>query len=153
MGDFGTVKEWFEEVLEAYNQNLKSMNIVLFNYALDHLLRICRTLRLPRVSDSHSFVRFIMCFQGHCLLVGVGGSGKKSLTRLAAFTCGYEVFEITLTRGYGEVEFKEDLKKLYQLLGVDNKKVKSTKNPLFKPKSRLCFYLRMIMLCKSRFWR
>eukprot|EP00210_Caulerpa_lentillifera_P005286 g5050.t1 len=106
--DFESVKEWFGDVLQAYSQNLKPMNIVLFNYALDHLLRICRTLRLPR---------------GHCLLVGVGGSGKKSLTRLAAFTCGYEVFEITLTRGYGEFEFKEDLKQLFQFLGIENKKV------------------------------
>ena len=55
--------------------------------------------------------------------MGIGGLGKKSLARLAAFACDCEVFEITLTRGYGEFEFKEDLKKLYSLLGVDNKKV------------------------------
>ena len=61
--------------------------------------------------------------QGHALLVGVGGSGRQSLARLAAFTAGYEVFEITLSRGYGEDEFREDLKQLYYKLGLENKKV------------------------------
>ena len=61
--------------------------------------------------------------QGNALLVGVGGSGKQSLARLAAFMSGCEVFEITLTRGYDETMFREDLKQLYSLLGSDNKKV------------------------------
>merc|ERR1719494_496470 len=61
--------------------------------------------------------------QGHAMLVGVGGSGKQSLTRLAAYSAGCEVFEITLTRGYTENDFREDLKVLYQKLGIENKKV------------------------------
>lgn len=61
--------------------------------------------------------------QGNCLLVGVGGSGKQSLSKLAAFTAGCEVFEITLTRGYDELAFREDLKRLYAMLGSDNKRV------------------------------
>ena len=34
-----------------------------------------------------------------------------------------QVFEITLSRGYGETEFREDLKQLYNKLGLENKKV------------------------------
>lgn len=63
--------------------------------------------------------------QGNALLVGVGGSGKQSLAKLAAFMAGCEVFEITLTRGYDEVMFREDLKQLYTMIGADNKKVQT----------------------------
>ena len=48
--------------------------------------------------------------QGHCLLVGVGGSSKQSLTKLAAYATDCEVFEIVLSRGYDEYYFREDLK-------------------------------------------
>jgi hypothetical protein len=62
--------------------------------------------------------------QGHLLLVGVGGSGKQSLARLAAFAAGCAVFEIQLKRGYGRAAFQEDLKALYTLLGQDNQKAR-----------------------------
>ncbi len=96
------------QILEEYNEQHKAMNLVLFDDALEHLTRIHRVIRMD---------------QGHALLVGVGGSGRQSLARLGAFAAGCEVFEITLSRGYGEEEFREDLKALYNKLGIENKKV------------------------------
>lgn len=84
------------------------MNLVLFDDALEHLTRIQRVIRMD---------------QGHALLVGVGGSGKQSLCKLASFTAGCEVFEIQLSRGYNESSFRDDLKNLYNKLGIENKKV------------------------------
>ena len=84
------------------------MNLVLFDDAIEHLTRVHRVIRMEK---------------GHALLVGVGGSGKQSLTKLGAFSAGCEVFEITLTRGYDENAFREDLKGLYSKLGLENKKM------------------------------
>lgn len=49
------------------------MNLVLFRDAVEHLSRVARALRLER---------------GHFMLVGVGGSGKKSITTLASALAG-----------------------------------------------------------------
>ncbi|XP_044777260.1 dynein axonemal heavy chain 10 isoform X1 [Neomonachus schauinslandi] len=104
--DYEAAKALFQEILEEYNESNTKMNLVLFDDALEHLTRVHRIIRMDR---------------GHALLVGVGGSGKQSLARLAAFTAGCEVFEILLTRGYSENNFREDLKNLYLKLGIENK--------------------------------
>ncbi|KAJ8266677.1 hypothetical protein GJAV_G00133350 [Gymnothorax javanicus] len=106
--DYGASHALFKEILEEYNESKTQMKLVLFDDALDHLTRIHRIIRMNR---------------GHALLVGVGGSGKQSLTKLAAYTAGCEVFEITLSRGYGENTFREDLKLLYHKLAIENKKI------------------------------
>ncbi|XP_050408300.1 dynein axonemal heavy chain 10 [Patella vulgata] len=106
--DYDASKALFQEILEEYNESHTPMKLVLFDDALEHLTRIHRVLRMDR---------------GNSLLVGVGGSGKQSLCRLASFTAGCEVFEITLSRGYNENSFRDDLKVLYNMLGTENKKV------------------------------
>ena len=59
--------------------------------------------------------------RGNACLVGVGGSGRQSLTKLAAFISEYECFMIEISRGYGPTEFHDDLKKLLKTAGADNK--------------------------------
>ena len=108
VGSYDTIKPIWEEQIVAYNMTNKAMNLVLFQDALEHLVRLHRILRLKR---------------GHALLVGVGGSGKQSMTKLASYVAECIVFEITLSRGYGETEFREDLKVLFGLVGGENKKV------------------------------
>jgi len=102
-GGYEDVKKKFDALLVDFNEddNNKEMNLVLFKDALEHLTKIHRIIRFPR---------------GHALLVGFGGSGKQSLTKLATYTAGYDIFGITLTRGYREREFRDDLKILYGML-------------------------------------
>ena len=74
LGGWETLSTKLDKVLEDYNFDHKPMNLVLFNDALDHLTKIHRMIRFPR---------------GCGLLVGFGGSGKQSLTKLATFLAGY----------------------------------------------------------------
>ncbi|TMS02286.1 Dynein heavy chain 2, axonemal [Larimichthys crocea] len=66
-------------------------------------------------------VRVISQLRGNMLLVGVGGSGRQSLSKMAASICEYQVFQVEVTKQYRKQEFREDIKKLYRLTGVDNK--------------------------------
>lgn len=86
----------------------KEMNLVLFKDALEHMLRIARIIGMPR---------------GNALLVGVGGSGRQSLTRLAAYIARHVVFQIKLTRSYKVVDFLDDLRKMYTMVGKEGKKL------------------------------
>ncbi|KAH8250122.1 hypothetical protein KR026_005577 [Drosophila bipectinata] len=106
--DYNSVYHLFTEILDEYCERKQKMTLVLFEDCLEHLTRVHRTLRMNR---------------GHVLLIGVGGSGKKCITRLASFAAECEVFEITISRGYNEAAFREDLKVLYGIAGVKRKKV------------------------------
>lgn len=84
-----------ESALAEYNETNATMDLVLFDDAMKHVARI---------------VRVVMNSGGHALLVGVGGSGKQSLSRLAAYICGYAVMQIVISSTYGINDLKEDLK-------------------------------------------
>lgn len=55
---------------------------------------------------------------GHGLMVGVGGSGKQSLSRLAASMNYMTTFQITISSTYNLNDLKTDLQTLYQKTGV-----------------------------------
>lgn len=55
------------------------------------------------------------------LLVGIGGSGRQSLSRIGSYMCDLYTYQIAVTKQYRLPEFREDLKILYSIAGVENK--------------------------------
>ncbi|XP_001843519.2 dynein beta chain, ciliary isoform X3 [Culex quinquefasciatus] len=100
-----SLNKTLEEAQSNYNDMIGAMNLVLFEDAMSHVCRISRILEAPR---------------GNALLIGVGGSGKQSLSRLASFISGLEVSQIQLRKGYGIADLKADLAVLYMKTGVKN---------------------------------
>jgi dynein heavy chain len=95
-----------EEYLEDFNSmSSKPMSLVLFDNAIEHVARISRIINQP---------------YGNALLVGVGGSGRKSLTTLAVSIADFKLFRIEISRTYGPVEWREDLKTVFTMAGVQN---------------------------------
>jgi len=92
-----------ERALAAYNDTFVAMDLELFDVAMEHVIRIVRIIEQP---------------QGNALLVGVGGSGKQSLARLASSIVGCDVFQITVSQSYGVTDLKNDLQELYRKAGV-----------------------------------
>jgi dynein heavy chain len=79
------------------------MDLVLFNAAMEHISRIARIIALP-------------C--GSALLVGVGGSGKQSLSKLTSFILGYDVVRIVVNASYNMEHLKTDIMGFYTKAGV-----------------------------------
>ena len=98
-----SMNEVLEDALREYNETNATMDLVLFEDAMKHVARIVRIVRNEG---------------GHALLVGVGGSGKQSLSRLAAFICGYSLMQIVISSTYSINDLKDDLKAMYNKAGV-----------------------------------
>ncbi|XP_072239156.1 dynein axonemal heavy chain 1 [Leuresthes tenuis] len=107
--DKETLTKVMEKYMEDYNQSgTTKMKLVLFMDAIEHVCRINRILRQPL---------------GNALLLGVGGSGRRSLTKLASYMSGYECFQIEPSKNYGRTEWREDIKKLMLKAGLQNQKI------------------------------
>eukprot|EP00930_Biecheleria_cincta_P085161 TRINITY_DN7456_c0_g2_i1.p1 TRINITY_DN7456_c0_g2~~TRINITY_DN7456_c0_g2_i1.p1 ORF type:complete len:2485 (-),score=519.86 TRINITY_DN7456_c0_g2_i1:101-6748(-) len=101
--DMAQVRDVLEAKLADYNNEHAAMNLVLFDDAVMHVCRICRITQNA-------------C--GSALLVGVGGSGKQSLARLASHINQQGVLTILVNQAYDLNALKLDLQEFYKKAAV-----------------------------------
>ena len=98
-----------EDQLVDFNvmNRTKKMDLVLFSDAIEHAVKIHRVITTE---------------YGHALLVGVGGSGRKSLTELATFFAQFTIVHLEIPKGYNFAAWREDLQvNLYKELAIEIK--------------------------------
>ena len=61
------------------------MDLVLFEYAIYNLIKITRAIKLE---------------QGNIVFIGLGGSGRNSLSRFAIYLREYELLELEMNQNY-----------------------------------------------------
>lgn len=105
--DVDKVEKTMNFYLSEYNATSTSpMSLVLFRFAIEHISRISRILQLPK---------------GNILMVGLGGSGRRSAVKLAASIAEIDVFQVEVNKNYGINEWRDDLRKLLLSVGLNAK--------------------------------
>ena len=84
--DIGVLEATIQDNLNDFNELEANLDLILVRDVIQHVCRISRIL---------------LTSGGHALLVGIGGSGKQSLSRLAAHIIGYETTKLHITASYG----------------------------------------------------
>lgn len=94
-----------ENYLNDFNVTSKvPMDLVVFGFMIEHISRVSRIIKQG---------------QGHGLLIGIGGSGRSSATKMAAFMADFELFQIEVSRKYTFADWRNDLKTLVRRAGGD----------------------------------
>ena len=97
-----------QDALQDFNESpdSKKMDLVLFVDAIEHVIKAFRIITTPK---------------GNGLLVGVGGSGRKSLASLATHIADFDLFIIEISKSYGMNEWREDMMNMFIKGGVDER--------------------------------
>ncbi|XP_077275648.1 dynein axonemal heavy chain 1 [Temnothorax americanus] len=97
------------DVLNDYNDLTTSpMQLVLFEDAMSHICRITRILRQPG---------------GNALLLGMSGSGRRSLTRLSSYIKEYNCYQIEISKTYTIRDWRDDIKNIILKAGLQNQPI------------------------------
>lgn len=106
---FDDIELKVQNFLKKFNDDpgqSQKLDLVLFTYAVENLLKILRAI----------------CFDGgSCLLIGLKACGKKSLATLAMYILEHRVLRIPHSHTYARSELLEDLKGHCRYAALNNK--------------------------------
>ncbi|XP_075054902.1 cytoplasmic dynein 2 heavy chain 1 [Mixophyes fleayi] len=91
-----------------FSRDNRELDILLFNEVLDYVSRVDRVLSFPG---------------GSLLLAGRSGVGRRTVTSLISHMHGAVLFSPKISRGYELKQFKNDLKQVMQLAGIEGQQV------------------------------
>ena len=117
--DQNTIKKEYKEIsnldayktmvttyIDEYNEiNKQKISILLFQECLDNLAKLNRILSRE---------------QGHALQVGLGGDGRRTLTRLATYMQGYQLREMDAQKDVLYTDWQDFLRDVFLNSGIKN---------------------------------
>lgn len=110
ISDYEKLSKVLVEYMQEYNIDLgQNLDLVLFKEACQHICRISRILIQPR---------------GNVLLIGVGGCGKQTLTKMASYITGCTISSLGTKKNYTLKNFREDISQCsIKPAGLEGKKL------------------------------
>lgn len=108
MEDFQNVYLQLYQNIEQHYINEQALQIINLerNLICFTHFRVSRVLQMPR---------------GNILMVGLGGSGRRSSAKLAASIADAELLTIQITKTYSSVEWRDDIKRILMKAGMGMK--------------------------------
>ena len=106
--DRDELRDFVKARLRTFCEEEVDVPLVLYDDALDHILRIDRVFRQP---------------QGHVILIGVSGSGKTTLSRFVAWMNGLKTYQIRVHGKYSSEDFDDDLRDVLRRCGTKDEKI------------------------------
>lgn len=106
--DRDELRDFVKARLRTFCEEEVDVPLVLYDDALDHILRIDRVFRQP---------------QGHVILIGVSGSGKTTLSRFVAWMNGLKTYQIRVHGKYSSEDFDDDLRDVLRRCGCKGEKI------------------------------
>ncbi|XP_068122972.1 cytoplasmic dynein 2 heavy chain 1 isoform X2 [Hyperolius riggenbachi] len=101
-------KDVIKKGIIQFSRDNRELDILLFHEVLDYISRVDRMLSLPG---------------GSILLAGRSGVGRRTVTSLVSHMHGAVLVTPKISRGYELKQFKNDLKQVMQMAGIEGQQV------------------------------
>ncbi|XP_012056092.1 PREDICTED: dynein heavy chain 1, axonemal-like [Atta cephalotes] len=107
--DIEKIRNILLDNLDSYNDLTTSpIQLIFFEDAINHICRITRILRQPG---------------GNALLLGISGSGRRSLTKFSSYIKEYNCYQIEINKDYTIHDWRDDIKNIMLKAGLQNQSI------------------------------